>query len=147
MIHILDLIEGKPLIHVQATDRVRDVARTMSEKNIGAVAVLDSGGVLVGLFSERDRMTRVVAPGLDPERISVASVMTKELAIADPVDDIDLCLEKMTALNCRHLPVVSDGSLVGMISLRDLLSVENQTSRARASFLNELVIYSPDYET
>lgn len=147
MIHILDLIEGKPLIHVQATDGVRDVATTMTENNIGAVAVLDPGGVLVGLFSERDLMTRVVAPGLDPEKTSVSSVMTRELAVADPGDDVDLCLQKMTALNCRHLPVVSDGSLIGMISLRDLLSVENQSSRARATFLNELVIYSPDYET
>ena len=147
MIKILDLIEGKPLIHVQATDGVRDVATTMTENNIGAVAVLDPGGVLVGLFSERDLMTRVVAPGLDPDDTSVSSVMTRELAVADPGDDIDLCLQKMTALNCRHLPVVSDGSLIGMISLRDLLSVENQSSRARATFLNELVIYSPDYET
>ena len=146
MIQILDLIEGKPLIHVQMTDKVRDVARRMSEKNIGAVAVLDSG-TLVGLFSERDLMTRVVAPGLDPEETSVSSVMTRELAVADPVDDFNLCLQKMTELNCRHLPVVSDGSLIGMISLRDLMSVENQSTRARASFLNELVIYSPDYET
>jgi CBS domain-containing protein len=146
MIQILDLIEGKPLIHVQMSDKVRDVARTMTEKNVGAVAVLDSG-TLVGLFSERDLMTRVVAPGLDPEATSVSSVMTKELAVADPVDDVDLCLQKMTALNCRHLPVVSAGSLIGMISLRDLLSQENKSSQARASFLNELVVYSPDYET
>jgi CBS domain-containing protein len=123
MIQIADLIEGKPLIHVQATDKVRDAARTMTEKNIGAVAVLDSGGVLVGLFSERDLMTRVVTPGLDPDGTA------------------------MTAFNCRHLPVVSEGSLLGMISLRDLLSVETESTRARASFLNELVIYSPDYET
>jgi len=146
MIQILDLIEGKPLIHVKVTDKVGDVARTMSEKNVGAVAVLDSG-TLVGLFSERDLMKRVVAPMLDPETTSVSSVMTRELAVADPVDDLNRCLEKMTALNCRHLPVVSDGSLIGMISLRDLLRVENQSSQARASFLNELVIYSPDYET
>jgi CBS domain-containing protein len=147
MIQIVDLIEGKPLIHVQATDNVRDAARTMTEKNIGAVAVLDSGGVLVGLFSERDLMTRVVTPGLDPDGTAVSSVMTRELAIADPEDNIDLCLQKMTAFNCRHLPVVADGSLLGMISLRDLLSVETESTRARASFLNELVIYSPDYET
>jgi CBS domain-containing protein len=92
-------------------------------------------------------MTRVVAAGLDPDGTDVGSVMTRELVVADPVEDVDAALRKMNTLGCRHLPVVTGGNLVGMISIRDLLRVDGDTSRARASFLNELVTYSPDYET
>jgi len=56
-------------------------------------------------------------------------------------------LEKMKALGCRHLPVVEQGQLLGMISLRDLLQIDSQRSRARAEFLRELVTYERDYES
>jgi CBS domain-containing protein len=146
MTHISELIAGKPLFHVRTTDTVREAARLMSELNIGATAVLD-GERLAGVFSERDLMTRVVAQSLDPDATTVGDVMTCELAVADPADDIAAALQKMSTLGCRHLPVVESGNLIGMISLRDLLQTDSQTSRARATFLNELVTYSPDYET
>ena len=143
---ISELIEGRPLIHAQTSEPVREVAQRMSEKNIGAVAVLD-GGKLVGVFSERDVMSRVVAAGLDPALTPVSQVMTKNIVVADPGDDIDDALQKMRSLNCRHLPIVDDGNLIGMISLRDLLLVDLEVSRDRAVFLNELVTYSPDYDS
>jgi CBS domain-containing protein len=146
MTHIAELIEGKPLIHVDPTEKVRAVARKMSDRNIGAVAVLDSGR-LVGVFSERDIMARVVAPGLDPERTSIDTVMTRDLVVGNPKDDIDVALQKMHAVGCRHLPVVDNGNLIGMISIRDLLQVDDDTNRARVTFLRELVTYSPDYES
>ena len=143
---ISELIEGRPLIHVQSSEKVRDVARTMTERKIGAVAVLDNE-TLVGLFSERDLMTRVVAASLDPDKTPVSAVMTREIAVATPLDDVAICLEKMNSIGCRHLPVVDRGALIGMISLRDLLDIDSQSSRARATFLTELVTYSPDYES
>jgi CBS domain-containing protein len=146
MKQIAELIGRRPLIHADSSDNVRKVAQNMSEKNVGAVAVLDSGK-LVGIFSERDLMTRVVARGLNPEKTSVQDVMTRSLVVADPVDDLDSALQKMTSIGCRHLPVVDGGNLVGMISLRDLLMVDDQTNRDKASFLSELVTYSPDYES
>ena len=76
MKQIAELIEGHPLILADSSDNVRDVARKMSERNIGAIAVLDSGK-LVGIFSERDLMTRVVVPGLDPDDTPVSNVMTR----------------------------------------------------------------------
>ena len=146
MKQIAELIEGHPLFHTDAAATVRNVARQMTESNVGAIAVLDRG-TLVGIFSERDLMTRVVAAGLDPDGTDVGSVMTRELVVAEPVEDVDAALRKMNTLGCRHLPVVTGGNLVGMISIRDLLRVDGDTSRERASFLNELVTYSPDYET
>ena len=146
MKQIAEIIEGRPLIHAELSENVREVARKMSEKNVGAVAVLDSGK-LVGVFSERDLMKRVVAAGLDPQKTPVEKVMTKDILVAKPVDDLDSALQKMHSIGCRHLPVVEGGNLVGMISLRDLLEVDDETQRKRASFLSELVTYSPDYDS
>jgi CBS domain-containing protein len=146
MRQIAEIIEGRPLIHAELSENVRDVARKMSERNVGAVAVLD-GGKLVGVFSERDLMKRVVAAGLNPEVTPVEKVMTKDIVVAKPVDDLDDALEKMHSIGCRHLPVVEGGNLVGMISLRDLLEIDDDTQRKRASFLRELVTYSPDYDS
>ena len=146
MRQIAEIIEGRPLIHADLAENVRDVARKMAEKNVGAVAVLD-GGKLVGVFSERDLMKRVVAAGLNPEKTPVEKVMTKDIVVAKPMDDLDDALQKMHSIGCRHLPVVEGGNLVGMISLRDLLEIDDDTQRKRASFLRELVTYSPDYDS
>ncbi|MEO8036176.1 MAG: CBS domain-containing protein [Acidobacteriota bacterium] len=146
MRQIAELIEGRPLIHAAPSENVRDVARRMSDRNVGAVAILD-GGKLVGVFSERDVMSRVVAAGLNPESTLVESVMTTNLVVAGPIDDVNSALQKMYTLGFRHLPVVDEGNLVGMISLRDLLQVDGETSRQRATFLSELVTYSPDYDS
>lgn len=141
-----EIIEGHPLFHVPTTASVRDVARTMSKHNIGAIAVLDAGK-LVGIFSERDLLTRIVAEGRDPDQTRIDSVMTTDIIVASPADDINAALQKMRDCNCRHLPVVHNGTLAGMISIRDLLQIDDDANRAKASFLRELVTYSPDYET
>ena len=146
MKQIGEIIDGHPLFHVSPAASVREVARTMSEHKIGAIAVLDAGK-LAGIFSERDLLTRIVAEGRNPDDTRVESVMTKDIIVAAPSDDINEALQKMRDCNCRHLPVVHGGNLVGMVSIRDLLQVDDDANRAQATFLRELVTYSPDYET
>lgn len=146
MSEIAQMIEGRPLIHAESSERVREVARRMSKENVGAVAVLDAGR-LVGVFSERDVMSRVVAEGLDPDKTAVANVMTKDIVVANPHESVDSALAKTHAVGCRHLPVVKDGTLVGMLSIRDLLEVDDEDNTNRVRFLRELVTYSPDYES
>lgn len=146
MKQIGELIEGQTLMVIEPGLKVRAAAQRMSERNIGAVAVVDSGR-LAGIFSERDLMSRVVARGLNPDDVSVDVVMSKELVVAQPGDRVDAALQKMHSIRARHLPVVDGGKLVGMISIRDLLEVDDENQRARATFLNELVTYSPDYES
>jgi CBS domain-containing protein len=118
----------------------------MAGWNVGAIAIVDEG-TLVGVCTERDLMTRVVAEGRDPDATTIDDVMTKEIAVAAPVENIDDALGKMSSLNCRHLPVVERGKLLGMLSLRDLLLIDDEHQRRKASFLKELVTYSPDYES
>ena len=146
MRQIGEIIEGHPLFHVPSTASVRDVARTMSERNIGAIAVLDSGK-LVGIFSERDVLTRIVAEGKKSRRHARRQRHDQGHHRRRSRRRINDALQKMHERNCRHLPVVQGGNLVGMISIRDLLQVDDDANRAKASFLRELVMYAPDYET
>jgi CBS domain-containing protein len=146
MRQIGELIEGQIITVLETTENVRAAVKRMTERNIGAAAVLD-GGKLAGIFSERDLMARVVAPGLDPDATPVSRVMTRDLLVANPAEDFDSALQKMHSIGSRHLPVVEDGKLVGMISIRDLLEVDDADQRRKTAFLSELVTYSPDYET
>jgi CBS domain-containing protein len=143
---IADILDERTLFHADSSQSVRDVAKQMSDLHIGAIAVL-SDGKLVGIFSERDVLTRVVAEGRDPDGTPVSTVMTRELIAADPSEDVQSALQKMQERQCRHLPVVDAGNLVGMISIRDLLQIEAGASKERARFLSELVTYSPDYDS
>jgi CBS domain-containing protein len=146
MKQIAELIEGQVLTVIEPGWTVRTAAQRMTERNIGAVAVVDHG-TLAGVFSERDIMSRVVAKGLNPDDTPVDTVMTREIVIAEPTENVDAALQKMHSIGSRHLPVVANGKLVGMISIRDLLEVDDAAQRAKATFLGELVTYSPDYES
>lgn len=146
MKQIGELIEGQTLTVVEPGWSVRTAAERMAERNIGAVAVVEKGA-LAGIFSERDIMSRVVAKGLNPESTEVSDVMSREIVVAAPTEDVLSAIQKMHSIGSRHLPVVDEGKLVGMISIRDLLEVDDRDQRDKATFLSELVTYSPDYES
>jgi CBS domain-containing protein len=95
----------------------------MTEGRVGAIPVLD-GERLVGIFSERDLMTRVVVPGLDARSTAVSEVMTSEVITATLEEHVDDCLEKMRTVGCRHLPVIEEGHVTAVLSMRDLLRDE-----------------------
>src|SRR5688500_19936538 len=117
MKQIADLIAGQILTVIEPGWTVRNAAERMTERNIGAVAVVESGA-LAGIFSERDIMRRVVAAGLSPDDTAVSAVMTRELVVAEPRESVDDALQKMHSIGSRHLPVVDDGKLVGVSSIR-----------------------------
>ena len=123
MIHIAEIACDHPTFTVRCGQSVREVVQYMSEVAVGAMPVVD-GGRIVGIFSERDLMTRVVAAGRDPDATKVEDVMTTDVVLAEAGEPYLASLKKMQKAGCRHLPVVKDGRLVGMVSLRDLLQVE-----------------------
>lgn len=120
---LASLVHGRHVFTLQQDRTVREAARYMASKGIGAVPVMD-GERLVGVFSERDLMSRVVAPGLDPARTPVRDVMTRDMVVAEATEAYDAALERMKRANIRHLPVIAGGRLVGFVSLRDLLLQE-----------------------
>jgi CBS domain-containing protein len=105
---------------VQASETVIAAALSMTRLNVGALPVLD-GHCLVGVFSERDMLNRVVAARLDPQTATVRDVMTPEPFVVSPADGLERCLWAMKQHNFRHLPVCDGERLIGFISLRDLL--------------------------
>jgi len=118
-----DIMRPGFMTTVRRDATVLEASRTMAAHNVGIVAVLDDEQ-LVGLFSERDVVRRVVDRGLDPARTLVGEVMTTELVVADPDEDYRSAMRTMDEANIRHLPVVSAGRLLSMLSIRDLMRVE-----------------------
>ncbi len=146
MATIGSLVSDRPLFSVGKQTMVLEAVRYMAEKNVGALAVVD-GARLVGIFSERDVIKRVVAQQLDPRSVQVEAVMTREIVVADAAESEAACIRKMKAAGCRHLPVVSGDRLVGMISLRDLLQVELTEREEKLEYLTSYMFnVSPDPE-
>ncbi len=117
---ICDLIKDQETFQAELGDTVLETVRTMVEQNIGAVPVLHNEK-LVGIFSERDLMKRVVAEGRDPRSTCLAEVMTDDPLTIHMSESIENCMALMRRHNFRHLPVCHDGRLMGMVSLRDIL--------------------------
>ncbi|MEK6650130.1 MAG: CBS domain-containing protein [Bacteroidota bacterium] len=99
---------------------VIDALRIMSEKNIGVLVVL-TGTDVGGIFSERDYARRVTLHGRSADATPIAEVMTTGVVSVGPDESIDDCMALMTARHIRHLPVLQEGHLVGMISIGDVV--------------------------
>jgi CBS domain-containing protein len=133
MHNIQRVLRHQHLIHTTPDSTVFATARDMADRGIGAMAVVD-GERLVGIFSERDLMTRVVVPGRDPRAVRVGDVMTRDVVTAGLGDTRDTAIDKMRRAGCRHLPIVSEGRVIGMLSMRDLLrdEIEEQGEEIRS---------------
>ena len=117
---ICDLIKNQETYQAEMGQTVLETVRAMVERNIGAVPVLQSGK-LVGIFSERDLMKRIVAEGLDPRSTCLAEVMTEDPLFVSMHEELENCMALMRRHGFRHLPVCHEGQLVGIVSLRDIL--------------------------
>jgi CBS domain-containing protein len=140
--NVRSVVADRETYHVNADTTIRDVAQYMSDRRVGAVAVL-AGDRLAGVVSERDIMSRVVAKGLSPERTRVSDVMTKELLVAAPDESYDDALRKMRQAGCRHLPVVDGDRLLGMVSQRDLMQVDLTAKDDEIRWLNAYIHFIP----
>lgn len=120
---IKELVKDRDVYWVAADKSVMEVARYMVERNIGAVPVVRDGD-LVGIFSERDIMKRVMVAGLDPRQTMVSEVMTANPYTVQLDVHLDECLRLMREHNFRHLPICDGKKLLGLVSLRDVLNQE-----------------------
>lgn len=139
---IKPLVQDQKMVVVGVATSVVHAARIMSERQIGAVPVLE-GERLAGIFTERDVLSRVVSAGVDPVTTPVGSVMTTNLVTADLSESHDVCLRRMQQAHVRHLPVLDGGRLVGILSLRDLLGLELDERDDAINLLNAYVHYIP----
>ncbi|HEV3468006.1 MAG TPA: CBS domain-containing protein [Pyrinomonadaceae bacterium] len=116
-----------------------DAAEFMANRNIGAVCVLDSDQRLVGIFSERDLLKRVVVAGKDPREVPIREVMSEPRAVIECNDTPHEALERMERVGSRHLPVMDGEKFVGMLSMRDIMRVEISEQGAELQLLHEYI--------
>ncbi len=114
---------------VPADCTILDAAGAMNEAKIGAVVVLDNGR-MVGILTERDIMTRVVAAGRDPAQTRVSQVMTSPVLTCSPQTRLSEARAAMRSKRIRHLPVAEGEAIVGMVSIGDLNLCETETLAA-----------------
>jgi len=112
--------KGNDMYTIAPEAKVIDALRLMAEKNIGALLVVE-GEALAGIFSERDYARKIVLKGESSERTAVKDVMTSGVVTIRPEQSIEECMAVMTGKHVRHLPVIDNGALVGMISIGDVV--------------------------
>ena len=120
---IRTIIEGQELITTSGTTSVTEAAQVMRAANVGAIMVVD-GERLVGVFTERDALFRVVAQGMDTRATTMAEVMTRNPQTITPDCHFSQALQMMHDGGFRHVPVVENDRVVGMVSARDALGPE-----------------------
>jgi signal-transduction protein with cAMP-binding, CBS, and nucleotidyltransferase domain len=131
---VRDLLTGQELLTLPTTATAFEAACAMTEFRVGAVLVTDHQAVLKGIFTERDLMSRIVVRGADPARVSLESVMTVDVYSVPPDAKVAEVRSELSRRHIRHVPVVEDGRVLGMLSLRDILraDLEEITSEVHA---------------
>src|SRR5690625_945062 len=117
-----DIVSHQELTILSPDTSVRAATEIMAERGISAVMIGDDNG-LTGIFTERDLVRRVVAPGKDPATTKLRDAMSIRPYTLHPRDTASEALQRMRANGVRHLPVVDGGRIVGMVSIRDLFAV------------------------
>jgi CBS domain-containing protein len=130
-------VKGESLFTIGSQATVLDATRKMNQHKVGSLVVMDDGRV-VGIFSERDVLRRVVAEELSPREVKVADVMTREVICCSMEDDLDDVSAIMKNRRVRHVPVCdSTGTLHGIISIGDVNAQYASHAEQHIHFLNE----------
>ncbi|MBU6372616.1 MAG: CBS domain-containing protein [Alphaproteobacteria bacterium] len=125
------------VIDVEAT--LAAAAAELTQRRVGAVVVVDRGGGLAGVLSERDIVRVVAKRGGEALQDSVASAMTRDVITASPHETVDECLGLMTDRRIRHLPVLENRRLVGIVSIGDLVARKIEAAQAEAAAMRAYI--------
>ena len=135
---IINLLEGRELFTVQTGNSIIKTVLYMAEKGVGLVAVMQEDK-LVGVFSERDLVKRVIAKGKSIENTTVNEVMSKNLVVAQSSEPSESVLAKMKEAKIRHILIVEDDKLIGILSMRDLLELDLTSCKTTVQVLNNYI--------
>jgi len=136
---VKDILDKKKIAQIVATTEdatVQEAAALMNQHRIGAV-VVSRGEKVVGIFSERDILCRVVAEHRDPAKTLVREVMSTPVACCQSSSKVGECRSVMTEKRIRHMPVVDGGHLVGVISSGDIMAMEHRQAQETIQYLHE----------
>ncbi|MCB9832164.1 MAG: CBS domain-containing protein [Planctomycetes bacterium] len=118
---------------------IEEAIRGMVEAGIGALMVIDREGAVVGIISERDCMRATAADASQLGKRRVAEVMTRELVVADAEEDVNQVGRLMRDRNCRHIPIISEGRLCGILSMRDVMRERLEETRTELEHLRNYI--------
>jgi CBS domain-containing protein len=130
--------KGASIISVTGNTTVLDALKIMSEKNIGALPVIDAGK-LVGIFSERDYARKVVLKGKASHDTLINDIMTHAPFTITPEDTIETCMGMMSNKHIRHLPVLKENDVIGMISIGDVVTSIIQSQKETIDHLKNYI--------
>ncbi|MEM7138230.1 MAG: CBS domain-containing protein [Myxococcota bacterium] len=130
--------KGEDVYSVGPMATVIDAVNMMNDHHVGSVLVME-GGQPVGIFSERDVLVRVVAAQRDPRQTLVRDVMTTRLHVASPEDSVLDVMRVMTERRCRHIPIVEDGQLIGLVSIGDITKATQHNLRQEVIELSNYI--------
>lgn len=136
---IKQIIDSKSLFTIKSGTSIKETVDYLADKNIGLVPVIDNDGKLLGVFSERDLVKRVISKSLDINSTLVDDVMTKDLVLAKIDESPQECLTKMKNNKIRHLLVIENEKLVGIVSIKDLLEVNLQDMKETIEVLHNYI--------
>ena len=134
---ILSKRDARSLASLSPTATVRDALQLMADRNIGSVRIMQ-GEALLGIFTERDYARKLALKGLASADTPLADVMTAKLYVVSPRQTVQECMGIMTQAKIRHLPVVSDGAVQGLVSIGDLV---NATMAEQEFLISQLGSY------
>ena len=139
-IKVKDMLKDKGLevIAVDSGVTVDAAVKKMVERNIGAILVMEDGN-FVGMFTERDVLKCWVNKG-SYDKILIKDVMSKDLLIIETKDDIDYAMSIMTSKNIRHLPVVENHKIIGLISIRDVVKYHVGNLQSEVHYLKDYIL-------
>ena len=138
-----NLIEcGNDILTVQVSDTVAEAGELMARHGVGCLVVVNANEQIAGILSEQDIVRKVVGPQLDPAFVTVAEVMTRNVIACSNQTELSKVEKIMAERGIRHVPVVENGRLKGMISSRDVMSRQldhaNELLRRHGEFLDEI---------
>ena len=134
---ILSKRDARSLASLSPTATVRDALQQIADRNIGSVLIMQ-GEALLGIFTERDYARKLALKGLASADTPLADVMTAKLYVVSPRQTVQECMGIMTQAKIRHLPVVSDGAVQGLVSIGDLV---NATMAEQEFLISQLGSY------
>ena len=131
--------KGADVYSIISTISVYDALKVLGEKNVGAVLVIEEG-ILKGILSERDYARKIVLKNKASKDTIVSEIMETNLITVGPTDSLDYCMELMSSKRIRHLPVVKEGLVLGVISIGDvvksIIEVQKETIQHLDSYIN-----------
>ena len=138
---VRDLLEtkGKDTVSIDVSSSVDDAIRSMHARKISAIMVMENGKT-VGIFTERDVVRSYIASsGKTFKEISVRDAMIKDLIVAVPDEDLNEVSATMVEKNIRHLPVVENGRVIGMLSIRDIIQTQVTKLTSEIHYLKDYI--------